>query len=150
VDYGLEATRTHQRYIQFQLVAWPQWALGSAGYILLTLPLVCRRLRGSPDPIRRGNGSRRVERLVLYGFASEFASSHAFPLVAVAEQSDLLGQALGRPTPGGSRRSLSFQGGTFSLSAVFQWAGRRNDLVSVEISADLLPAIEIDWPWGQP
>ena len=83
---------------------------GSAGYILLSFPWVCRRLRGSPDPIPRGNGSRRGEGLGLEGFASEFASSHAFPLVAVADQNDLLGQDLERPTPGSSKRSFSFRG----------------------------------------
>ena len=61
----------------------------------MTLPLVCRRLRGSPDPIRRGNGSRRVEGLGLDGFGDELASRAAHPLVAVADQSDLPAQGLG-------------------------------------------------------
>ena len=94
---------------------------GSAGYISLSFPSVCRRLRCSPDPIRRhkAKGLDKAKGWPWTRLPACFASSDAFPLVTVALQSDLLGQGLGRPTPGASRRSLFFRGWNLWLTSCY-------------------------------
>ena len=118
---------------------------GSAGYILLSFPSVCRRLRGSPDTIRRHKGSRRGEGLGLEGFASELASREAHPLVAVAGPYRSARTGSWATNPRWFQAKLVFSRvKPFAIQLLLRGQAWHHDLGPIEISADLLPAIIIN------